>query len=53
MDGVIDGIRFDAAVLRETGRLLRAVARSQDLVARCGGEAFAILLPQSGAMRGR
>lgn len=32
-------------VLRETGRLLRAVVRSQDLVARYGGEEFACLLP--------
>lgn len=40
-------------VLRETGRLLRAVVRSQDLVARYGGEEFAILLQQSDALRGR
>lgn len=35
-------------VLREAGRILRTVMRSQDMAARYGGEEFVILLPEGG-----
>lgn len=38
-------------VLRETGRLLREVIRSQDLAARYGGEEFVIVLMHSDTLR--